>query len=444
VLETRANGGHVPVAPREMGANQRAKREQMRAVSRFGTLLLAGALAFAPAAALAQQAPAPASDTPATDAIGPRELQNFSLNGTVTRAADQPVPVATAPKSGQQRSGAQSAQSTAQPATSRTETAAAPAARTPAPTPSPAPRQVETAAADTPRAAAPEHSPEPLRQSQPASSVTVALPSLGDSAGSGSAAASPGFAPEPATGTLAPEHRFPVLPWLLAALVIALGGGFFFWRNRQREAFASAGGPQIDAFVAPEPAPVPRPAPPAPAPKAPTPPATGIVSTRLRPWMDIGFRPLRCILEDERVTVEFELELFNSGSAPARAVLAEASLFNAGAAQEREIAAFFANPVAQGERIQVIPPLKRVGIKTQVVAPRAHIQAYQLAGHEVFVPVIGFNALYSWSGGEGQTSVSYLLGRDTKGEKMGPFRLDLGPRIFRGLAAKLLPAGVRQ
>ena len=429
------------MAPREMGANQRAKREQMRAVSRFGTLLLAGALSLVPAVALAQEAPPPASDTPATDAIGPRELQNFSLNGTVTRAADQPVPVAPAPKARQPRSEAQSAPASSQPAAPRTETAAAPATRTSEP--AAAPRQVETASADTSRAAAPERSSDPVRQPQPSSSVTVPLPSLGG--GSGSDSASPGFAPEPATGTLAPEHKISFFPWLLAALAAALGGGFLFWRSRQREAFASVGGPQIDAFVAPEPAPAPRPAPapPAAAPKAPPPASTGIVSTRLRPWIDIGFRPLRCILEDERVTVEFELELFNSGSGPARAVLAEASLFNAGGSQEREIGAFFANPVAQGDRIQVIPPLKRVAIKTQVVAPRAHIQAYALAGHEVFVPVIGFNALYSWSGGEGQTSASYLLGRDTKSDKMGPFRLDLGPRIFRGLAARLMPAGVR-
>ena len=44
----------------------------------------------------------------------------------------------------------------------------------------------------------------------------------------------------------------------------------------------------------------------------------------------MGFHPLRCVLDDERVTVEFEIELFNSGSVPARAVLVEASLFNAG------------------------------------------------------------------------------------------------------------------
>ncbi len=143
------------------------------------------------------------------------------------------------------------------------------------------------------------------------------------------------------------------------------------------------------------------------------------------------------------MTVEFELELFNSGSAPARAVLAEATLLNAGANQDRDIDAFFANPVGEGDRIVAIPPLKRVKIKTRVVAPREAIQAYEIAGKQVFVPVIAFNALYQWSGGEGHTAVSYLLGRETDGEKLAPFRLDLGPRIFRGVASRLLPTGVR-
>jgi hypothetical protein len=57
--------------------------------------------------------------------------------------------------------------------------------------------------------------------------------------------------------------------------------------------------------------------------------------------------------------------------------------------------------------------------------------------------VIAFNALYAWSGGEGQTSAAYLLGRASSADKMAPFRLDLGPRIFRGLAARVLPGGAR-
>jgi hypothetical protein len=417
-----------------------AKREQMRAVFRLGDLLLAGALALAPATALAQEAPPSDSNTPAADAIGPKALQSFSLNGTVTRPADQPpaeVPPTTQKR--QPKTQAQVASPAVEPSVSLTDTAAPQTAHTPTPAPQ------RTASADIPRAAAPQPSPTPLQQSPASSSVTAALPTLDPASGTGSAsapAAATDFAPAP--GTPESGRKFPILPWLLATLLLAAGGIFLFWRNQRREAFV--GGPQVDAFVAPEPvpAPTPRPAPAPPAAPKPSPPApVGIVSTRLRPWVDIGFQPMRCVLDDERVTVEFELELFNSGSGPARAVLVEATLFNAGPTQDQQIDGFFAKPVGEGERIVVIPPLKRVAIRTQVTAPRAQLQAYEFGGREVFVPIIAFNSLYSWGGGEGQTSVSYLFGKDTKGEKLAPFRLDLGPRIFRGLAAHLLPTGVR-
>jgi hypothetical protein len=404
---------------------------------------MAAALALVPAIALAQEAP-PASNAP-TDAVGPKELQNFTLNGTVTRPADQPVAVPPTSTRRQPRAQAQSA-----PPPAASPPTIAPAAQTSAAA-APAPRRTETASAEPsplPPKTAP--APEPLRQSPPSSSVTVALPKLysdnvTSSAAASTPAAAPGFAPDPQpAGTLAPAHGFSLLPWLLAALALGAGGAFLFWRNRGREAFA--GGPQVDSFTAPPvPAPAPRraPSPPQqPAPKPASPALAGVVSTRLRPWIDIGFHPLRCILEDQRVVVQFEIELFNSGSAPARGVLVEATLFNAG--QDTQIGNFFANPVGTGERIAAIPPLKRIAIRTQVAVPREQVQAYELGGRQVFVPVIAFNTLYSGSGGEGQTSVSYLLGRDTKGEKMGPFGLDLGPHIFRSVAARLLPIGVRQ
>lgn len=416
----------------------------------MGRLLAAGALALAPWAALAQEAPPAVSNTPATDAVGPRALQDFSLQGTVTRAAEQP-PATPVPQKRQVQ--AQSQPTTADVA----EAVTTPQNRTQPPRV----RLTDRGSSETVAAGAapatqpqPDRTTQPLRQSSAASSVTAALPRLdqnSDEASASAPAPSPAFAPGPETGTLAPEHKLPLLPWLLAALALGAGGAFLFWRNRGgREAFA--GGPRVDAFAAPPPAPAPAPrsapppAAPAPAPKAPAPAAgiPGIVSTRLRPWIDIGFQPLRCVLENDKVTVDFEVELFNSGSAPARAVLIEGTLFNAGPAQDEEIGRFFANPVGQGERIAVIPPLKRVALRTQVAVPTEQVHAYEMADRQVFVPLIAFNALYSWSGGDGQTSSSYLLGRDTKGEKMAPFRLDLGPRIFRGIAGRLLPAGVRQ
>src|SRR5206468_5745085 len=65
----------------------------------------------------------------------------------------------------------------------------------------------------------------------------------------------------------------------------------------------------------------------------------GIVASRLRPSLELGVQPLRCLVDDDQVTIEFEVELFNSGTAPARSVIAEASLFNASASQDQELAA---------------------------------------------------------------------------------------------------------
>ncbi len=241
------------------------------------------------------------------------------------------------------------------------------------------------------------------------------------------------------------------LPWIIAAIVLASGAFFVLWRRRTRAAYAGG----ADLFVSPEPLPQPRPAPPraAPSPQPeplpkPTPPAkpagpVGIVASRLRPSIEIGVQPLRCVANDEQVSVEFEIELYNSGTAPARAVLAEASLFNPGATQEQDLANFFANPIGAGNRLDAIPPLKRITMKSQVVAPRAAVQEYELAGRKAFVPVIAFNALYEWSGGKGQTSAAYLVGRDTGNAKLGPLHLEEGSREFRGLGAHPLPSSLR-
>jgi hypothetical protein len=382
----------------------------MRAVLRLTVALFAAGLLVGPSLALAQSTAQPTTNTPAPDTVGPRELQNFNLNGTVTRPAETPpAPAPRAPA--RQPSAAPAASSNTGPVpSSRRPTAQPPAAARNNPPPasdgqSPA---LDLAPATTSAVSATAPQPDPLR-----ADATVLTP--------------------PATSQLL------LWPWLLLAGVLGTAAALFLWRRNSREALAD--GPSIETYIAPEPAPVPRPAPvPAPKPAAPV----GIVSTRLRPWVEIAFAPLGCLVDDERVTIEFEVLLRNSGSALARDILVEASMFNAGPTQDQDIGRFFAEPVGQGERIEALPPLQSVTIRTALVAPRANIQLFELGGRQVFVPLIAFNALYRWSGGRGQTSLAYLLGRETKGEKLGPLRLDLGPRAFTQLGIRALPTGVRQ
>jgi len=403
----------------------------MTAISRVLAALAAVALAAAPSIAFAQSTvtPAPTTNSTNPDAVGPTELQNFSLKGTVTRQADEPpVPVAPRQRAAQDRPPAPTTSPSRAPQARTVE-------RTPSPTPSPAPTitQAPPAQAPTQIVAPPPVEAAPVAQS----STPVPAPAP--------VAAAPVVDTTPPSDPFAAFRGLPVWPWVAAAVALALGGAFVLWRRRPRGyAFAGSQFDLLEPEPQPEPTPLPRaPAPvAAPAPRKPAAPA-GIVASGLRPALELGFHPLRCQVDDDQVAIEFELELFNAGTAPARAVLAEASMLNAGASQEQDLAAFFGNPNGVGERLAVIQPMKRVSFRSQVVAPRDAVQEYELAGRKSFVPVIAFNALYEWSGGSAQSSAAYLVGRDTQQDKLGPLRLDQGAREFRELGARPLPSAVR-
>ena len=386
----------------------------MRAVSRLGLAMVAASLALAPVAATAQTAQPSTTPPPATDTIGPRELQNFSLGGTVTRQADTPPP------------------------------AARPARQPPAMVATSAQRAPGRTAEPVRRAA--ERSDSASRATQP----PAATPSLSLTTTPAQPAPQPSFTdaalPPPSIdappASLAPEHNLMLWPWLLLAAVAGGAVALLLWRRRSREAFAG----EVDAYVAPDPpapAPAPRPVPvPAPVPKPAAKPV-GIVSTKLRPWLDISFVPLGCVIDDQQMKLEFQLDILNTGGAPARDILVEASMFNAGPTQDDDMRAFFAKPAGGGDRIESIPPLQRVTFTHALVATVANLQLFELGGKQVFVPLVAFNALYRWSGGEGQTSSSYLVGGQTRTDKLAPLRADRGARAIAGLAAHPLPTGLR-
>ena len=360
--------------------------------------------------ALAQDpAQQPTSAQARNDVVGPPQLSNFSLNGTVTRASPAPVRSQSARQAPAER---QAPATTERPP--RTQAARKIAA-------APSPPASRTAAVG----------------SQPEASGTA--PATGQPAASAPVAERPtGVPPAPADASSGgPSHDFPILPWLVAGLVALAGAAwFFFFRKRPRESYAGISGFDLE----PPPPPVPetpfRPrvaSPPLAEPKAAP---TGVVSTRLRPWLEIEFRPDRAVVDDNRAAVAFEIFVSNSGNVPARDVLLEASLFNAGAMQDQQIQLFFDNPVAKGDPIAVIPPGQRIKVDTAVFMARNQVQPIEIEGRPLFVPMIAFNAVYRWGSGEGQTSSSYLVGKETQGDKLAPFRLDLGPRIFRGLGAR--------
>ena len=415
----------------------------MTAVRRMTVKALNGAaaaLALAAAnPAFAQNSDAPvdvtAAPPPSAETVGPAQLRDFSLSGTVTRRSDRPATATPQPAASTQPRTASPDPGAVTPGAESTNTRRAspllPSARDLSPAP------LAGAAAQVPPGAD-LVTPAPANvETGPAPSPTFGEPATTDSA------------PEPA-GALP-------WPWIAALLALVGGGAFIAWNRRNRRhrygdpgrlAFAGlvpgmGAEPEPLPPARPRPDPVPpraKPTPPPPAAGAPPPakpvPADDglIVSTRLKPELAIQFQPDRAVVTETDVMLQFDVVIANSGSAPARDVLVEARMVCAHAAQDAEIGTFFQQPVGKGDRIATIQPLGRLSLKSSVRLPLAQLHSFTVEGRTLFVPLVAFNILYS---GNAQSSASFLVGRGSEAdEKLAPFRLDLGPRIFRGLSAR--------
>ena len=430
-----------------------------RSVDRIWVAFIAALALMSAAPAMAQNADAPvdvtAAPPPAAGDVGPSQLRDFNLNGRVTRPSDRPAAVPPDP-----------APSTASPSTIQPDRAAASVRDAPV---------RATPRAVPPSVASPAPAPATLPDvSQPASgSVVASLPA-------------PDFStPAEATSLPTESGGFTMWPWFVA-LVALIGGVAYLLRGRRlrrrryadfdRLAFAGppegqAELPRAKATPTPKPAgaagpaawPIPKPKPaaeptppwptatkPVPAPipaplpdPAPTPRSDGgIVSTRLKPELNVEFVPDRAVVTDREVMLQFDVTITNSGSAPARDVLVEGRLVSAHAAQDAEIADFFAAPAGPGDRMALIPPLGRVALKSAVRLPLDQLHSFEVDGRRLFVPLVALNIFFA---GAGQASASYLVGRGTDADdKLAPFRLDLGPRIFRGLSARPHSAGLQR
>jgi hypothetical protein len=359
---------------------------------RVRRLLLGTAILCAPAALNGQNSssaatPAPAPPPPAT--IGPAQLRDFQLPGQ-RRIVAQPPPTQPAPVQLSPPSPVTNNAAPARPAPASTRAvpqATHPIPATTANAPAPAPVQA------TPTEAAPAPAPE-------------AIP-----------------APVEARPTPAPAGR---LPWTLiyaaggGALLILVAAALLRRRRRQaeiREACAE------EAAPAPVETPLPEPSP------SPTPPQP-------RPWLELALKAERATSTDDEAVVDFELEISNTGKASASNIRIDVKMFNAGNEQDQEIGAFFRTAGRESTKCHLsnIPADTLGVIRGSVAMPREEMKALKLEDRYLFVPVLAVNALYDY--GEertGQTSKSYVVGRelDEPSEKMGAFRVDQGPRVWR-------------
>ena len=242
-------------------------------------------------------------------------------------------------------------------------------------------------------------------------------------------------AAEPASG----------FPWLYLGLgAVALLLGFLAYRklrSRGEEVYEEPEAVEESPAPAPvmrKPAPQPTRAPsPAPAPAL----AGGIVGIQVRPWLELEFKPDRAAASATEASLQYELTIRNTGNMAARDIRIEARMFNGGAHQEQEIGAFYAEPVRERTQpaLADIAPRSEVKLRSSLVMPKENLREINVEGRRLFIPTVAFNVAYDWGENRsGQTSTSYVVGREAQApsERMAPFRLDLGPRLYRSVGQR--------
>lgn len=375
-----------------------------------------------------------------TNTVGPPQLKDFQLPGQrTTPPAPQPEPAPTPPAQ------------TPPPAQTRPPAPAAEAPRRePARPASPAGERTPApaATAETPRAEAPS-TDAPLAEPIPQDLPPQAAP--------------PAVAPSPAPRASAPlpaAEPARSWTWLYFAVPAALGLIAFFAIGRRRRVRrpderidhgSTLGVPEAEPEAerppeqapAPEPAPAPRPAPVArPAPAAA--PVARAAEQGPRAWLEIDLRPDKAAATATEAVVHYELVLRNIGAVPARNIRIDTKLFNA--SEEPEMNAFFIGPIheASGSPHIVIDPGSGLFLVGQVAMPKESVREVRVQDRTLFIPLVAMNVAYDWQGedgavaGTGRTSKSWLVGQQPQSEeaKMGAFRLDLGPRIYRQVAGR--------
>jgi hypothetical protein len=367
--------------------------------------------AFAAFALGVTSAPLVAQDT---NTIGPPQLKDYRLPGQrttpppaqgQTTTAQQPAPQQTPPAAAQP---APHSAAPATPAPPRPERQAPRRTAPAAPPPGAAAEPARRPAAPPPAATVPAQPPAQVAPAPPAQTAP---------------------APAPGAAAPAPESRWTWL-WIAGAAILALLALLGFRRlsairaearrraRREERAAARA----AEAAAAPEPEPEPEPADAGP-----------------RARLELGFAPDRAVATESETVVHYELVLRNAGDEIARNIRIDTRMFNASA--RSAVGAFLEAPIHDhsGSPHVTIAPGGELKLGSAIAMPKEEVRGIEVQGRSIFVPIVAINVAYDWGeSGAGRTSRSWLVGREpeTPSEKMGAFRLDLGPRIYRSVGQR--------
>ena len=177
-----------------------------------------------------------------------------------------------------------------------------------------------------------------------------------------------------------------------------------------------------------------------PAPVLAAPIPTPVIPVK-KPRITLDFIPEKATISFTTLTIKGQLRLINEGDAPAKNMELRAGLISASAQQEAAINAFNADTAnIPAEAIGEAKPGERIGMAIEMSVPLTDMQSFPLGEKQLFVPIMVANLSYRCGGnGSNDTAqIACMIGREANPPvaRMGPLRLDLGPRSFTPLGQR--------
>lgn len=322
-----------------------------------------------------------------------------------------------------------------------------PASRGPAPTPTPAPSAAPTPApAVTPPVLVSPVSPGAPRPSAPAPTRTATPAAATPPATSEATPIEPADAPTPAppvsaststprttTGTspgATGDAATAWWPWLLGGLAglaaLALAGWAWQRRTVRPAVAAQIERPRITPAVAPAAEPTPAPAPRSPGLPLPQP---GFGEP-----LQVSLEPLRLSLTLMNATLAYRLQVANIGPTALTGLTIGADMISAHASLSREEQLSGPSPAGgagQPRPIERLEPGEVRLVEGEFRLPFQQIVPIRQGNAALLLPLARFRVE-----AEGAKPVvrTFLVGQPGASERLQPFRLDLGPRVYPTLA----------
>lgn len=235
----------------------------------------------------------------------------------------------------------------------------------------------------------------------------------------------------------------------LAAAIAAIGLLAFLWSRRRQQKMADiVGASEADAIEAPPPAfekdPIatsPNVAPPAPQPTPAPVPIARQASASVPHDVTITFYPEKATVSFTTLTVQGQLQINNAGKAVVRDMQLRAVLLSASSQQQTAVETFFAKPSQIPKNpLGDAKPGERLGLSLELSVPLNEMQTFPLGKQQLLVPIIVASLSYSDEQGNhaGEARLANMIGREAQPPqpKMGPLRLDKGPRSFAPLGQR--------